>query len=82
VLEFWNNLWVLGLGTYPFSLSQSSCMSPVELILTGEGWRGRSLITLDDGEKAWSLTNHSILSDLAILPRDFRLQSKGTVPNK
>jgi hypothetical protein len=36
VLEFWNNLWVL--GTVPFSLSQSSCMSPVELILTGEGW--------------------------------------------
>ncbi len=36
----------------------------------------------DDGEKAWFFTNHSILSDQAILPRDFRLQSKGTVPNK
>ncbi len=40
------------------SLSQSSCLSPVELILTGEGGRGAKSY---DRERAWPSINHSIL---------------------
>ncbi len=40
------------------SLSQSSCVSPVELIDARRGGRAKS----DDGEKAWTSLNHSILS--------------------
>ncbi len=45
------------------SLSQSSCVPPVELIPTGEvgGGGGRGAKSYD-GEKAWSSVNHSILS--------------------
>jgi hypothetical protein len=48
------------------SLSQYSCVSPIELIVVGGGGRGgrgwgRSQIILPQ-ERAWSSINHSILS--------------------
>ncbi len=53
-----------GPGLLAGSLSQSSCVSPVELIVTGEGEGGwaRSRIKRPRGS-LWSSINNSILSE-------------------
>jgi hypothetical protein len=45
------------------SLSQSSCVSPVASLLTGEGGGSGGGVKAYNGEKAWSFYNHSILSE-------------------
>jgi hypothetical protein len=46
-----------------FSLSQSSCVSSVELTDERGGEQGWEGTKSRDGEKAWSSINHTILSD-------------------
>jgi hypothetical protein len=60
-------MW-LSLTPYPISsqqdvsLSQSTCVLPIELTEGGGGARGGGGAKSDDGEKDWSSINHSILS--------------------
>ncbi len=58
---------------HSLSLSQSSCVSPVELTDRGEGGGGRQETKADDREKAWSSINHSILSGTDLLHGDHRV---------
>jgi hypothetical protein len=49
------------------ALSQSSCVSPVELT-DGRGGRGERGAKSYDSEKAWSSINHTILSGRDVQP--------------